>query len=423
MKLCIFEDEKYDNFYPISLTRPVFCIKLGFEELYKRDARILGRRVDRAFSRDYLAAVSSRILGFPVNPGTQLDEDDWFFLNGRVMDPGKLDLEGPDEVGMSGSDVVFARASSETVKECVSSDFKTLLDNLLKTCDHVDIDVPLAEYIWDLMLRNSQALVEDFGMLGKRGIEGSLAEGSYFVGDENQVYIAPTAKVDPLVVLDTTHGPIYVDEGARIFPHTRVEGPSYIGRETQLVGGKIREGCSIGPACRIGGEVEESIFHGHSNKYHSGFIGHSYVGEWVNLGALTTNSDLKNDYSSVHVFVRGRSMETNSPKVGSFIADHVKTGIGSLLNTGTVVGVMSVLMPSGDVLPKNIPSFCLLYKNQIRSGLGFNTLVDTARKVMSRRGVDLNEDDILMLKHVYEMTAEERESLIRRDRRKRARLK
>jgi len=291
----------------------------------------------------------------------------------------------------------------------------------VESCDRVETDTGLAAHVWDLVLHNSQAITEDYQWFGRTGIQGSMADGSYVVGDEERVYVAPTATVDPLVVLDAANGPIYLDEGARVYPHARVEGPSYIGRDSQLVGGKVREGCSIGPLCRVGGEVEESIFHGYSNKYHDGFIGHSYVGEWVNLGALTTNSDLKNDYSTVQVFLRGHLIDTNLTKVGSAIGDHVKTAIGTLLNTGTTVGAMTIVMPSGEVSPKNIPSFCLLHRNQIRGGLGFDNLIETAEKAMSRRGVKLGPDQIELLKHIYEATAEERESLIRRDRRKRAR--
>ncbi len=421
MKLCIFEDEKCEDFYPISLTRPVFGLKLGMEELYKRDSRLLGLKVERAFCRGYLAATSRKSMGIPVNSTEGMARDDWLFLNGRSMNPIGISLDEADVAGMRGQDVAFIAASKQTVKKHLCADFKLFLEGLLKDCDRAEADTGLAAHVWDLVLRNSQAIAEDYRSFRRSGIQGEMADGSYVVGDKERVYVAPTAKVDPLVVLDAANGPIYLDEGVRVYPHTRVEGPSYIGKDSQLVGGKIREGCSIGPVCRVGGEVEESIFQGYSNKYHDGFIGHSYVGEWVNLGALTTNSDLKNDYSTVQVFLRGRLVETNLTKVGSAIGDHVKTAIGTLLNTGTVVGVMTVVMPSGEVSPKNIPSFCLLHRNQIRGGLGFDNLIETAGKAMSRRGVELGPDEIAVLKHIYDATAEERESLIRRDRRKRAR--
>jgi hypothetical protein len=172
--------------------------------------------------------------------------------------------------------------------------------------------------------------------------------------------------------------------------------------------------------CRIGGEVEESIIHGYSNKYHDGFLGHAYVGEWVNLGALTTNSDLKNDYSTVSVRMDRKTIDTGSTKVGSFIGDHVKTSIGTLLNTGTIIGTMAVLMATGAPLPKYIPPFGWFLNGVVSKGFGLSILLQTARKAMSRRKVELTEEDEILLRHVFELTAEERLSLIRKGRRMQA---
>jgi hypothetical protein len=172
--------------------------------------------------------------------------------------------------------------------------------------------------------------------------------------------------------------------------------------------------------CRVGGEVEESIIHGHSNKYHDGFLGHAYVGEWVNLGALTTNSDLKNDYSSVSVLMNGKTVSTGSTKVGSFIADHVKTSIGTLLNTGTIVGTMAILVATGSPLPKYIPPFAWFLNGVVGKGFGLTPLIETARIAMSRRKVDMTEADEKLLRHVYELTAEDRLAQVRRARKARA---
>jgi len=421
MKIAVFEDESIETFEPLTLTRPVFSLKMGMESLCTRYSRVLDLPLGSAFTREYLAESTEASMGVPVNPTVSDLQGDWLFLNGRISDPTEIRLEGPDEVGISRGSVVYARVCSETIRESGCSDMSSFLDFLKKKCKQEETEVPMLGSIWELMLESPDMISRDFNDFDRTGIHGKISEGSYVVGEESDIYVAPTAVVDPLVVLDASEGPIYIDEDVRVFPHTRVEGPSYIGRGTQLVGGKIREGCSIGPVCRVGGEVEESIFHGHSNKYHDGFIGHSYVGEWVNLGALTTNSDLKNDYTDVKIYVNGSPTDTGSTKVGSFIGDHVKTGIGSLLNTGTMIGVMSILMPSGEVFPKDIPSFCILHRNKVRRGLGLEKLVETASKVMGRRGVEMREADVRVLQHVYRTTAERRETLIKRDRRKRAR--
>ena len=147
--------------------------------------------------------------------------------------------------------------------------------------------------------------------------------------------------------------------------------------------------------CRVGGEVEESIIQGYSNKYHDGFLGHAYVGEWVNLGALTTNSDLKNDYSNVSVIARrqARRFDTGSTKVGSLIGDHTKTSIGTLFNTGAYVGAMAVIAATGKPLPKFIPSFAWFLEGVVTKGFGKKALYadrpdrhGPAEMPMDRRG-------------------------------------
>ena len=143
--------------------------------------------------------------------------------------------------------------------------------------------------------------------------------------------------------------------------------------------------------CRVGGEVEESIIQGYSNKYHDGFLGHAYVGEWVNLGALTTNSDLKNDYSTVSVVLDGKTpIDTGSTKVGSLIGDHTKTSIGTLLNTGAYVGAMAVIAATGKPLPKFIPSFAWFLEGVVTKGFGKKALYETARMAMGRRKCQLD---------------------------------
>src|SRR5262249_54710101 len=154
------------------------------------------------------------------------------------------------------------------------------------------------------------------------------------------------------------------DEGAVVHSFSRLEGPCYVGKETWIVGAKLRGG-SIGPKCRIGGEFEASIVQGHSNKYHDGFLGHSYLGEWVNPAAGTQTSDLRNDYGEIRVRVAGQRIATGRTKIGSFIGDHTKTGLSALLNTGSVIGAFCAILPAGYLLPPVVPSFCQVQHGQI----------------------------------------------------------
>ena len=169
--------------------------------------------------------------------------------------------------------------------------------------------------------------------------------------------------------------------------------------------------------------MEESIFHGCSNKYHEGFLGHAYVGEWVNLGALTTNSDLKNDYSTVEMYMPDTDgnwsyIDTGSTKVGSFIGDHTKTSIGTFLNTGSHIGVMTVLIDNGKLLPKFIPSFTWFLEGAITAGYGFGRLLQTARVAAGRRNRSITAPDERLLKHVHGLTKPERSKAIKKDRKK-----
>jgi hypothetical protein len=168
----------------------------------------------------------------------------------------------------------------------------------------------------------------------------------------------------------------------------------------------------------VGGEVEEAIIHGHSNKYHDGFLGHAYVGQWVNLGALTTNSDLKNDYSNVEVSLDGgRPINTESRKVGSLIGDHTKTSIGTLFNTGACVGAMAVIAATGKPLPKFIPSFAWFLEGVVTKGFGKRKLYETAKTVMDRRGFQWTPAQQAMWDEIYEITAPERDKAIKKGRR------
>jgi hypothetical protein len=185
-----------------------------------------------------------------------------------------------------------------------------------------------------------------------------------------------------------------------------------------LLGAKCREGNSIGPVCRIGGEVEESIIQGYSNKYHDGFLGHAYVGEWVNLGALTTNSDLKNDYSDVSVMLDGKhAIDTGSRKVGSLIGDHTKTSIGTLLNTGSYVGAMTLIAGTGKPLPKFIPSFAWFLEGVVTKGFGKRKLFETAGIAMGRRGFEWTPALETMWEEIFKITAEPRMDAVKKGRR------
>jgi UDP-N-acetylglucosamine diphosphorylase/glucosamine-1-phosphate N-acetyltransferase len=407
--LCIFEDKKVRNFYPLTLTRPVYELRCGISTLWEKIGQILEENL-HLLCREYLSKVTSqRIKKARVNRLQSLKDEDVLFVNGRLLFlDEKIALEGDEEIAVQGQDIIYARLNKDTLEKLTLTSAEKIEETLAQAKQMVkveEVEVNLLEYPWDLIRLNGEAIKADFGLIGKRGVEGKVAEGAYLIHPD-QIYLAKGAEVEPGVVLNAEEGPIYIEENVKVRPPTVIDGPSYIGKGTIVDGAKIREGCSVGPVCRIAGEIEESIFYAYTNKHHDGFIGHAYVGEWVNLGALTTNSDLKNTYGTIKVPLQGRLIDTKDIKVGSFIGDHTKTGIGTLLDTGCVIGVACNVF-GGGTTPKFIPSFSWggeagFVENQL------DKVIEVARLVMGRRGVKQTEADRDLLKNVHELTADER---------------
>ncbi len=416
MRLIIFEHEGLECLYPLTYLRASFELRCGHSTLGEKICRAAGTASETAYSvRQVLApTVKQRFAGSKVNDPAMFGGDDLLLVDGRVLATGKLPIPGSEGIIMHEGAPVLVKISASTAERFPRNDIGAFLNSAVQALPSVEKALTLIEYPWDLIHHNPEMINADFDAAGLSGIEGSMHELSCVYGPADRCYIAPGAEIHPMVVIDTKGGPVTIDTDAIIFPHTRIEGPSYIGPRPQLVGGKIREGCSFGPECRVGGEVEESIIQGYSNKYHDGFLGHAYLGEWVNLGALTTNSDLKNDYSNVEVKIGKKSYDSGSTKVGSFIGDHTKTSIGTLLNTGSTVGVMCLLMASGAPLPKYIPGFSWFLNGRFSRGTGFKNLLKTAHAAVARRKRTLSEEDLALLEAVYEMTKEERDPLIKR---------
>lgn len=418
MKICVFEDNGYDKLYPLTYLRTMFELKCGRTSILEKIKRKFEGETFCYFVREQLAPVlKARFQDEAVNDSGAL-QDDLLIINGRWLAVGteEIQKDGQEEAGISGETVVYVRVRAETVKKYLKNDFTEFVESLKSALPNKEVSLKLISFPWDLVSMNADAIEDDFDKLPEKGILGKFSEQAVVYGDRSKVYVAEGAEIYPFVVIDTTGGSVMIDKGAVIYPFTRIEGPACIGRDSQIHGAKIREGTSIGPVCRVGGEVEESIIHGYSNKYHDGFLGHSYVCEWVNLGAVTTNSDIKNDYSQVKVYIKGQLTDTNSAKVGCFIGDHTKTSIGTLLNTGSNFGIMSNIMSTGGVLPKFIPSFCWFVNNRVLKGYGFKMFVKTAEIVMSRRDRKLTEDEKKLLEYTYQLVKPERNELVRKGR-------
>jgi len=208
-------------------------------------------------------------------------------------------------------------------------------------------------------------------------------------------------------VLDAEDGPIYIDKDATVMANASLQGPLFVGAKSVIkMGAKIYESVSVGEMCKVGGEVEESIIHSYSNKQHEGFLGHSYLGQWVNLGADSNNSDLKNNYGTVKVYVNGEMIDSGLLFVGLIMGDHAKCGINTMFNTGTVVGAMSNVFGSG-YSDKFIPSFTWGGVESMET-YALDKALEVARRVMARRKMALSVAQENMLRHVFAITTFER---------------
>jgi UDP-N-acetylglucosamine diphosphorylase/glucosamine-1-phosphate N-acetyltransferase len=276
----------------------------------------------------------------------------------------------------------------------------------------IPIEGALLESPWALMQRNPQQIAEDLDRLVRAGnlealgvrrvTPGPLPGGGWVVGDA-PVTLEADAVCGPHTVLDASGGPIHLGRGVQIAPFTHLCGPAWIGPEARLLGGRLSE-VTVGPVSRVRGEVEASILQGWTNKAHDGFLGHAVVGSWVNLGALTTNSDLKNTYGTVRVPL-GPDVEedTGMQKVGVLLGDHVKTGIGTLLGTGSVVGTGSNLLASGQVTPRWIAPFSWLTEDGAVP-VRWEAFLTIARRSMARRSKELEPDEEASLRALWVRT-------------------
>ncbi|MBM4025702.1 MAG: hypothetical protein FJ280_09880, partial [Planctomycetes bacterium] len=417
------------QFWPLTLSRPIWDLRCGITSLAEKLEAKVGTSDVAYFLPDYLAEVYRERTARPVNDLAALQGQDLFLVDARVKaehlalrikaDEVSRPIAGPSEIGLDEEgNILHALIVRGDLKKLQGADIDAFLASAKANLPNVRCTLPTWQYTWDVMLASPHQITADFAAAGRQGIEGTVEEPSALRGSKSDVYVAPGVTVHPMVVIDAANGPVYIDEGAEIHPFTRIEGPCYIGKKSILLGAKCREGNSIGPYCRIGGEVEESVIQGYSNKYHDGFLGHAYVGEWVNLGALTTNSDLKNDYSTVSVMLDGKhAIDTGSTKVGALIGDHTKTSIGVLFNTGSIVGAMAIVMSAGKPLPKFLPSFGWFIEGVVTKGFGKKILYGTANTAMGRRQQKWTPAQEAMWDQIFAMTAGPRDEAVKKGRR------
>jgi UDP-N-acetylglucosamine diphosphorylase/glucosamine-1-phosphate N-acetyltransferase len=412
MEICIFEDNKAGNLAPLALARPVYDLVCGMTMLRKKIERIFdGIRIS-LHTRPYLHTyVANRNPEYIVNKVAS--SDTCLFINGRIVLPlnfkkfVKLDSEG-DIVFVCKGQVVAAKVSGsklETIKPKISDILSLATFEGIQT---EELDAQFYEYPWDFIRFHSGEMYRDYSQLfsgiTEKKIRAEIGAGVHLV-NEKDIIIEEGAIVKPGVVIDASSGPIIICKNAVIESNAVIQGPVYIGKSSRIrPQSVIYDNTSIGNVCKVGGEVEFSIIQSYSNKQHQGFLGHAYLGSWVNLGADTNCSDLKNNYSTVRAQTGSGEIDTGLQFLGVLMGDHCKTGINTMLNTGTVIGFSSNIFGS-EFPAKYIPSFA--WGNSATYNVSLS--IATAKKVMQRRNQTMHDCEEKLFKHIFEITKSERE--------------
>jgi UDP-N-acetylglucosamine diphosphorylase/glucosamine-1-phosphate N-acetyltransferase len=420
----LFEDEATRNFLPLTYTRALYDIRCGIYTLRERAAALLGQ-APQAICRAHLADIAGAgrwplgLLGSSA-PIT--------FINGRALDldwlpdlldapPNTIYLADAGRSLLDGTVLLGARLTpalaSAVLRALLEQQAAAAIAELRRFARVVAVPARLLTFPWDIISENGAQIVRDLPLFRERNPWPTAAErppagDGIVLQRPDQIFLHPEARLDGPLALDARDGPIIID-AARIEPFSFIQGPTAIGAGSLIASARVRGESTIGPVCRIGGEVEASVVQGYSNKHHDGFLGHSYLGEWVNIGAMTTNSDLKNTYGSIRVVLEGfGQIDSGVLKLGCFLADHVKLGIGIHLNGGAMIGTGSNIF-GVHFAPKTIPPFT--WGGEVFREYRIDAMVEVARKVMARRKVELTAPTEAMLRHAFAMTRGERAAL------------
>jgi UDP-N-acetylglucosamine diphosphorylase/glucosamine-1-phosphate N-acetyltransferase len=365
MHVVIFEGNQWRQFAPLTLSRPSFSLCCGIGSLLEKQIRatkptrltLWVRPGLEAYCRQYILPT----LSVPTEVNVPLDDEQALLLSGRTLHLTDFDIEPTPSVYIDQASVgpVIRHA---IVKDpgLAPSDLFDRTSRWKKLLDQPQT-VPqsrLPQYIWDLISWNEEAIVTDFVAIQKPS--ESLPTGPYHVIDQKGIWLGPSVSLGPGCVLDASKGPIVLADSVAIGANAVIQGPCCIGAHSQISPlTTIRPGVSIGSRCKIGGEVSNSIVLNFTNKPHDGFLGDSYLGEWVNLGAGTTTSNLKNTYSHLRMSLGEGPIETGKRFLGSMIGDHSKLAIHTRLMAGTYIGYNCMIATTA-VTPSFVPSFTFL---------------------------------------------------------------
>lgn len=385
MNYILFDGAVRNALLPFTFTRPVADIRIGILTIREKWEKYLGYTTT-TLTEEYL---------MEKYPMVEMDANVMInaaFLPNEVIVEMVRSLE-PQQVIVKGDEVI-AFHTTDTQEEVDFDSYEVI---------EYTSDIIKIEYTWDIFSKNDLAIREDFDLLTEGRQSQMIPKSVNVIAPEN-VFIEEGAKLE-FVTLNASTGPIYIGKNAEIMEGSVIRGPFALCEEAQVkLAAKIYGATTVGPHCRVGGEINNSVLFAYSNKGHDGFLGNSVLGEWCNIGADSNNSNLKNNYEEVKLW----SYETDSFQktglqfCGLMMGDHSKCGINTMFNTGTVVGVSANIFGSG--FPRNfVPSYSW------GGASGFATYItkkafETARIVMSRRNISFTPTDAKILEHIFEET-------------------
>lgn len=393
MNIILFETAaQHKNFLPFTFTRPVADLRVGILTIREKWEKHLHTNVS-VLAVDYLQKV------FPPK-----FERENVWVNAALF-PSFLLLEmleklPSESVLKSGEDVLAFKTDDQLI---------TSGNVIEQTSKFVAIEcgfeVTVLKNRWDIFKLNAQAIEADFDLLTLGRKSAKLSKTNTVIGSESRIFIEESAVVEASV-FNTKVGPIYIGKEAEIMEGCMVRAPFALGEHAVLkMGAKIYGATTIGAHCKVGGEVNNSVFFGYSNKAHDGFVGNSVIGEWCNLGADTNNSNLKNNYADVDIwsYADEKNIKTGLQFCGLMMGDHSKSGINTMFNTGTTVGVCANVFGS-DFPPKFIPSFTWGGAQWLRT-FTFDKSLEAIQRMMERRNLSLSGNEVEVLKYVFDHDA------------------
>ncbi|HWE04186.1 MAG TPA: putative sugar nucleotidyl transferase [Tepidisphaeraceae bacterium] len=387
MHVVIFEDSRWHALAPLSLSRPVFSLTSGMTSLLEKQIRHLKpARLTLWVRPEFESVCRERIaplIGVPTQVNTPLDDRPALLIHGRLAPATPFEIPAHEAVYAIDGTILAAMTSRAGLGPADALGATERWLDLLRL-PGMAAQGSLIESPIDLIYANERSLIDDFACLKAPSQEKK--PGPYYFVNEAAVWLGRDVALSPGCVLDAARGPIAIGAGASVGANAVIQGPCYIGPGATVAPvANIRGGVTIGPVCKIGGEVSASVFMGYSNKGHEGFVGHSYIGQWVNLGAGTTTSNMKNTYGPITLRRGNTEIGPARGFLGAVIGDHCKTAIHTRLMGGSYIGFCSMLAGTTAV-PRFIPSFAFWTDEGVEP-YRFSKAIEVAQRVLARRKI------------------------------------